>query len=169
MKALLSLGSNVGNRVANLANAVNHISKIGNIISISSLYETSPVGDVEQENFYNIACVIESSSQPHDLLLQLHSIESVLGRTREVHWGPRTIDIDIVDVEGFRSDTDELHVPHRHAHLRKFVLLPAAEIAPNWELAGEELHHRLSNLSSSEDVTRVKADKWFKPLIEVHS
>ncbi len=160
MRAVLSLGSNLGDRVYNLVAAVEKLEEICTVECVSSLYESSPVSDVIQDDFLNIACLVAFDSTPAEFLHMLHKIEAALGRTREVHWGPRTIDIDIVDIDGFASEDDTLHVPHRHATQRKFVLLPSAEIAPEWELQGNPMTSWRDSLSTDDVVTPYVESRW---------
>ena len=160
MRAVLSLGSNMGDRVHNLLAAIKKLEELCTVESVSSLYETSPVSDIEQDDFLNIACLVSFDAMPDEFLQRLHEIEAALGRTREVHWGPRVIDIDIVDIDSYASDADSLHVPHREATQRKFVLLPSAEIAPDWKLNGSSLALWRDTLSTDDVVSTYLESRW---------
>lgn len=135
-KALIALGSNLGDSVNTLQQAISEISRLPQtqVDAVSNLYETAPVGGPEQNSFLNAAILISTSLEPRNLLAALHDIESVYGRTREIQWGPRTLDLDLIDYENFTSKTDELKVPHPLACERGFVLAPCADVAPEWKL-----------------------------------
>lgn len=136
--ALVALGSNVGDSQSLLAAAVHGLNALESVdvVAVSRLYATAPVGEVAQPDFLNAAVLIESTSTAADLLATLHRIENDHGRVREVHWGPRTLDLDLIDFAGFVSDTDDLRVPHPLAVHRQFVIQPVADVAPEWKLAG---------------------------------
>ena len=127
----LSIGSNIGDRIANLTQAVKLLQKTASvqIQAVSSVYETQPWGNLDQANFYNIAVSITTTLTPQRLLDVLHDIEQAGHRRRLQHWGPRTIDLDIVYWGNQQINTTTLTVPHPHAHERNFVLLPVQEIA----------------------------------------
>jgi 2-amino-4-hydroxy-6-hydroxymethyldihydropteridine diphosphokinase len=132
--ALISIGSNVGDRVENCINAVREISGFASILAVSSIYETEPVGKEDQSNFINSAIKIETDLSAFDLLSSLQSVEDGLGRKRDERWGPRVIDLDIIFYNNLVIETEELTIPHPRAHLRRFVLIPLSEIVP------EEIH-----------------------------
>jgi len=137
IQAALSIGSNLGDRLANLQFALDQLAHLNcTIIAISSVYETDPVGAVEQGPFLNAVVIVGSQLKPTELLESVLNIENLAHRVREVRWGPRTLDIDLIDVIGFSSETDQLTVPHPRAHERAFVLVPLLEIAPEWTLGG---------------------------------
>jgi 2-amino-4-hydroxy-6-hydroxymethyldihydropteridine diphosphokinase len=125
----LSLGSNVGDRVQNLREAVAKIREIGDVVAVSSLYETEPVEFTEQSWFLNCAVALTTSLAPEELMAGLLEIECEMGRERTVKKGPRTIDIDIVLFGDRIIETSELTVPHPAMHHRRFVLEPLVEIA----------------------------------------
>lgn len=138
----LSLGSNVGNRIQQLINALDFIGSSQDIqvANVSSVYETEPVGDLPQENFYNMAMKIHTILSPHELLELIHEIEASLKRRREVRWGPRTIDIDILLYEDVVQHEKDLVIPHPEMLKRAFVLVPLLEVAPGLRLPdGSEL------------------------------
>jgi 2-amino-4-hydroxy-6-hydroxymethyldihydropteridine diphosphokinase len=125
----LSLGSNVGDRVQNLREAVAKIREIGDVVAVSSLYETEPVEFTEQSWFLNCAVALTTSLAPEELMAGLLEIECEMGREGTVKKGPRTIDIDIVLFGDRIIETSELTVPHPAMHHRRFVLEPLVEIA----------------------------------------
>jgi 2-amino-4-hydroxy-6-hydroxymethyldihydropteridine diphosphokinase len=131
--AYLSLGSNLGDRELNLLRAVSEIGRIAGlkITALSRFYETAPVGPVPQDPFLNAAMRVETSLSPEQLLRVLQKLETeTFKRRRQVVWGPRTMDIDILFF-GDRTVADEgLNIPHPRLHQRRFVLAPLAEIAP---------------------------------------
>ena len=137
MKVVIALGANLGNPRKQISLAIYAIRDIVNVEKVSSLYETAPfkVSD-EQPNYINAVLLGDTELQPKELIKELLSIESKLGRQRSIPKAARTIDIDIIDYEGFFLKSDELTLPHPRAHERKFVLEPWAEIDPDAELLG---------------------------------
>jgi 2-amino-4-hydroxy-6-hydroxymethyldihydropteridine diphosphokinase len=134
-KAYLLIGGNIGNREAYLSAAREQIQKFcGDIVSQSSLYQTAAWGLQDQDAFLNQAVEIETALNPHQLLYQLLEIEESLGRKREIKYGPRVIDIDILLFAGEIIKEDGLTIPHPQMQNRRFVLVPLSEIAP------EEIH-----------------------------
>jgi 2-amino-4-hydroxy-6-hydroxymethyldihydropteridine diphosphokinase len=130
---LLSLGSNLGDRVENLRRAIQAMKERGiEVVAVSRLYETEPVGVVNQPWFVNCAAEIRTSLAPPELLRELQAIEKSLGRVRDIPQGPRTIDLDILSYGDAVIDTPELTVPHPRMRSRRFVLEPLAEIAPGF-------------------------------------
>lgn len=143
----ISLGSNLGDRIGRLRRAIEELSEGASIESISSLYETAPVGGPEQGPYLNAVVVLTTETDAHGLLALLHRIEAESGRTRDVHWGPRTLDLDIVATDGDPVDDDpELIVPHPRAGERRFVLEPLAEVWPEADLGGATAGQRLARL-----------------------
>jgi 2-amino-4-hydroxy-6-hydroxymethyldihydropteridine diphosphokinase len=133
--AYLSLGSNLGDRRANLEEAVRRLGEIGEVKATSGYYETAPVDFTRQPDFLNIAIALETDKMPRQLLHALQEIERALGRKRASGnanvKGPRTLDIDILLFGSAIVDTPELKIPHPRMHERRFVLEPLAEIAPD--------------------------------------
>ena len=127
----IGLGSNLGDRVANLRAAINAIQHLGDSIEISTVYETEPFGvDENQPKYLNMAVVIRTNLIPTDLLSEFLDIERVHGRTRHRSNESRTLDIDILMYGDRVLDTPELVLPHPRMHERAFVMLPLFEIAP---------------------------------------
>jgi 2-amino-4-hydroxy-6-hydroxymethyldihydropteridine diphosphokinase len=128
----LSLGSNVGDREANLRAAIDALPPRGvHVKQLSSIYETEPVDYLDQPWFLN--CVVEAQTElpPQALLQALRSIESELGSQKQFTKGPRKIDLDILLYGSETMNTPDLQIPHPRMHLRRFVLAPLAEIAPD--------------------------------------
>jgi len=132
MDALLGLGSNLGDRLATLQRAVDLLNAQPGIrvIRSSRVFETEPVGGMEQPEFLNAVLEIESDLEPGDLLAATRLVESALGRTRKIRWGPRTIDIDILLIDELTIDDADLTVPHPRMHQRAFVLVPLLDLRP---------------------------------------
>lgn len=126
----LSLGSNVGDRAANLNAAIERLRSLGEVVAVSSLYETEPVEFTAQPWFLNCAVKLNTEKMPKQLLNAVLDIEKEMGRKRLKKKGPRTIDIDILLFGNSVIDTKGLTVPHPAMHERRFVLEPLAEIAP---------------------------------------
>ncbi len=126
----LSLGSNVGDRVAQLRDALARLSVIGHVVAVSSVYETEPVEFTQQPWFLNCAVVLETDKTPQQLMSVILGIEEEMGRRRVQKKGPRSIDIDILLFDDTIMESKELTIPHPAMHQRRFVLEPLAEIAP---------------------------------------
>lgn len=131
MKAVIALGANLGNPEEQLDIAVELLRQSLDVKAVSSYYETAPVGGPEQPNYLNAVCIAESDLPAFDLLALLHGVEKVLGRERIERWGPRTIDLDLIQYGGILSYAEELTLPHPRAHERRFVLEPWSEIEPD--------------------------------------
>lgn len=129
--AYIGIGSNLGDRAAHVHSAVRLLAEAGRVIRLSSLYLTEPVGYKQQGDFINAVAALETELSPEDLLSVCRSIENRLGRERVLHWGPRTMDLDILLYGDRIINTADLVVPHPRMAERKFVLVPLAEIAPD--------------------------------------
>lgn len=131
--AYIGFGSNIGDRLAHIQNALCALSKTDGITlqRISSLYTTEPVGYEEQAQFLNGVAAIQTTLSPLSLLQTLKDIETAIGRKHRIRWGPREIDLDILIYGDMCLQTEKLVIPHPEMHLRGFVLVPLAEIAPN--------------------------------------
>ncbi|HOO60929.1 MAG TPA: 2-amino-4-hydroxy-6-hydroxymethyldihydropteridine diphosphokinase [Bacillota bacterium] len=151
----LSLGSNIENREEHLYTALRMLAtdKLTVLHAISSVYETDPVGYTEQAAFLNLACRITTSRSPHDLLDLLHEIENTLHRTREIHWGPRTIDIDILTYDDCIMNEPDLVLPHPRMYERGFVLVPLQEIYPSLDLPAN-MHDGVRFFASAPEIPR---------------
>jgi 2-amino-4-hydroxy-6-hydroxymethyldihydropteridine diphosphokinase len=133
MRAYLGLGSNLGDRRANIEEALRRLDATDDIrvVTRSSICETDPVGGPEQPRYMNAACEVETRMSPRELLRAALAVESDMGRKRGVRWGPRVIDIDILIAGHEVLDDPDLTVPHPLMTEREFVLRPLAEIAPD--------------------------------------
>jgi 2-amino-4-hydroxy-6-hydroxymethyldihydropteridine diphosphokinase len=130
--AFLGLGSNLGDREANISNALAEIGRLAGceLLRTSSLYETDPVGIREQPDFLNAVAEVRTDMRPREFLSTLREVERRAGRERTLKWGPRIIDIDILLYGDELLTEDNLEIPHPEMHRRAFVLTPLAEIAP---------------------------------------
>ncbi len=130
--AYLSIGSNIGDRLHHLTEAVRALHSKGGITvtAVSSIYETAPVGFTDQAYFLNLVVCVETGFVAQDLLEVCQKIELELGRVRDIRWGPRTADLDILLYNNDNIETENLIVPHPRMHERAFVLIPLLEIAP---------------------------------------
>ena len=131
-RVFLGLGSNLGDRQKYLDTAIEELGKDMSVSvkKVSSFIETEPYGPVEQPDFLNGVVEIETTLEPEELLLIIHDIEQEAGRERIIHWGPRTLDIDILLFDDMVINTETLTIPHPEMHKREFVLKPLSEIAP---------------------------------------
>ena len=126
----LSIGSNQGDRAANLRTAIDRLGALGEVLAVSSFYETEPVEFTAQPWFLNCAVKLDTEKMPKQLLSNILGLEQEMGRRRGPNKGPRTIDVDILLFGSSIVDTKTLTIPHPAMHQRRFVLGPLAEIAP---------------------------------------
>ncbi|MES2702260.1 MAG: 2-amino-4-hydroxy-6-hydroxymethyldihydropteridine diphosphokinase [Bacteroidota bacterium] len=141
----LSLGSNEGDRVLWLQKAIELLAvQCGVVVQQSAVYETAAWGITDQAAFLNMAVQMQTTLTAAEVLKEILEIETLLGRQRDVKWGPRTLDIDILLFNNDIIDTEALTVPHPYLHERRFTLLPLAEIAPAME--HPRLHATMSEL-----------------------
>ena len=132
--AYVGLGSNLGDRMAHLRTAVNGIAEFGDIVAISSVYETAPVGvgDEVQPLYMNMVLAMRTTLDPRQLLEALLQIETAAGRVRVRRNSPRTLDLDILSYARVAVTEPDLEIPHPRMHERGFVMFPLLEIAPDW-------------------------------------
>ena len=130
MKAVIALGANIGNPKEQMDLAVAMLREATDFKSVSKYFSTKPVSDIEQPDYLNAVCLVESDLPALDLLALLHGIEKTLGRERNEKWGPRTIDLDLIQYGSLLSSADELQLPHPRAHERRFVIEPWHSIEP---------------------------------------
>lgn len=128
MRVFLSLGSNLGDRMEHLRQGVESLPAL---VAVSPVYETAPVGGPDQGAFLNIVAELDVDLDPYELLGLCHRIESAAQRVRDVRWGPRTLDVDIIWMDGVEMDTERLTVPHLRWKERRFVLAPLRDLAPD--------------------------------------
>ena len=152
-EALIALGGNVGEVRDTLDRAIAALCDGTSVrlLARSSDYRTPPWGVTDQPPFINRAIIAATALPPLDLLARAQAVERQFGRdrSREQRWGPRTLDIDLIDIEGIRLDTPELTLPHPRALERAFVLVPLAEIAPDWRIAGIRVADALAKLDQA--------------------
>ena len=137
-RAVLALGSNLGDRQDILQGGVDAIAGIEGVrlTGVSPVYETVPVGGPPQPDYFNAVVLADVTIPSRELLDRLHEVEAAFDRVRIVRWGPRTLDIDIITVDGERSGDPDLTLPHPRAHERAFVLAPWHDVDPDAVLPG---------------------------------
>lgn len=130
--AYISLGSNLGNRIGFLREALDRLGGSREVIIVkrSPVYETQPVGPQDQRWFLNLVIEVQTTLDPESLLDRLLAIEDQMGRKRDEHWGPRNIDLDILLYDDRVVNSDRLTIPHPRLHQRRFIVVPLSEIAP---------------------------------------
>jgi len=157
--AVLSLGSNVGDRLDNLKKAIAHLKDLpGSLLKVSSVYETAPWGNTQQSSFYNQVIEIETTLTALELMERILSIEREMGRTRMKKWEPRIIDIDILFFSDEIIESKNLRIPHQHLHERRFILEPLNEIMPDFihPVSKLKIHELLSDLTDDSSVEKLK-------------
>jgi 2-amino-4-hydroxy-6-hydroxymethyldihydropteridine diphosphokinase len=154
----LSLGSNLGERVANIKTAIDRLGSLGEVVVVSSFYETEPVEFTAQPWFLNCAVKFHTQKMPRQLLNGVLNIEKRMGRRRVQDKGPRIIDIDILLFGNSVVDTKDLTIPHAAMHTRRFVLEPLAEIAPELRhpVLKSTVRELLDGLPPGQEVKRAK-------------
>ncbi|HEY6573018.1 MAG TPA: 2-amino-4-hydroxy-6-hydroxymethyldihydropteridine diphosphokinase [Candidatus Eisenbacteria bacterium] len=159
-KAFVGLGSNLGEREAQIRRALEELGKLPRtkVLRVSSLYDTEPVGEVEQPRFLNAVACVDTELTAGELLWNLLLVEQRLGRVRAKvkKWGPRTIDLDLLFFGDLVAEEPGLTVPHPEAHLRAFVLAPLAELEPDFvhPILGETIAAILSRLPKESGVRK---------------
>lgn len=129
-EAYVALGANLGERAASLREALRRMAAVPGVevLRISGMYETEPVGYVDQPAFLNMAAAVATELEPQALLSELLAIEQALGRVRDIRWGPRIIDLDLLLYEGVRMENEALTLPHPRMGERAFVLVPLRDV-----------------------------------------
>ncbi|WP_448852898.1 2-amino-4-hydroxy-6-hydroxymethyldihydropteridine diphosphokinase [Corynebacterium sp. 335C] len=157
MRAVLSIGGNIGDTAALLGDVARDFA--AETVARSALYATPPWGGVEQDDFLNAVIVADVDMEPMDLLRRCQGLEQAAERTREVRWGPRTLDVDVVTlIDGgreLRSADPVLTLPHPRAHLRAFVLVPWLDADPGAELGGRPVAELIAELDDG-DVAAIR-------------
>jgi 2-amino-4-hydroxy-6-hydroxymethyldihydropteridine diphosphokinase len=131
LRAVVGLGANLGDRMATMRAAARHLSHVARVEKLSRVYATAPVGGPSQPDFLNAAALVRCTGEPLALLDGLLAIEARLGRVRVERWGPRTIDLDLLWIDGLAIETPRLVVPHPRLCERAFALVPLLEIVPD--------------------------------------
>ena len=149
-RAFLSLGSNMGESWALLREAVG---SLDSVVAVSPVYETEPVGGPDQDPFLNIVIELDTDLGARELLGVCHRLESAANRVRTVRWGPRTLDVDIIWIDGVTVSEPDLEVPHPRMRSRRFVMAPLADLAPDvagpgWSDRAEGHVHRVGPLDA---------------------
>lgn len=157
-RAVLALGANLGDPHGAIRGAMDVLDACEGItvIARSSLYRTAPVGGPEQPDFMNAVVVVETTLDPLELLACGHAVEQQWHRTRDVRWGPRTLDVDVIVIDHVVSDDSVLTLPHPRAAERAFVLVPWLEVDPSARLDGTPIRDLLARLDTS-DIERLDA------------
>ncbi len=139
--ALIGIGSNVGDKAANVERAVALLCADGavRLVATSRLYRSAPWGVLDQDWFVNAAASVRTDLSPHDLLRRCLDVEDRMGRVRRQKWGPRLVDVDVLTYRGQTVETPELTLPHPYIEQRPFVLLPLLEIAPDEVVRGRRV------------------------------
>jgi 2-amino-4-hydroxy-6-hydroxymethyldihydropteridine diphosphokinase len=150
----IALGTNLGDRIANLRAAIDAMPPVLHVLAESHIYETPPWGYVDQPAFLNMAIKAETKLSARALLDHLKQLEQTLGRTPTFHYGPRRIDLDILFYADLIVDTPPLIIPHPRLHERAFVLVPLMDLAP--DLVHPVLKQAIRELSSRVDQTGVR-------------
>ena len=146
---VLSIGSNLGDRLAHLQGAVDALRPW--VVAVSRVYETAPWGPVPQDDYLNaIVLADDADATPLDWLERAHAAEQAAGRTRDVRWGPRTLDVDVVAVGDVHRDDPDLTLPHPRAHERAFVLVPWHDVDPHAKLHGEPIARLVEKVDRGE-------------------
>ncbi|ATO44202.1 2-amino-4-hydroxy-6-hydroxymethyldihydropteridine diphosphokinase [Loigolactobacillus coryniformis] len=155
----LSIGSNMGDRKAQLQQAIAALQADSaiDVVRVSSIYETAPVGGVVQDDFYNCAVYLETSLSATELLQRIQQIEQNQKRRRLIHWGPRTIDLDILWYDDAVIQTADLTIPHPEMAKRAFVLVPLQEITTGQQQ--KQVEQLLQVLPAAQRVTKIRDEQ----------
>lgn len=157
--AVIAFGSNLEQPEQQVRRAIEAVSALSGIRSLhaSSLYRSAPVGYTDQPDFINAVAVVQTVYGAEELLAQLHAVEQRFGRTRSFRNAPRTLDLDLIDYAGQIHRSDTLTLPHPRAHERSFVMLPLAEIAPDYAIAVHGSAARLAAALGNGGIERLPA------------
>jgi 2-amino-4-hydroxy-6-hydroxymethyldihydropteridine diphosphokinase len=162
-RILIAIGSNLGDSVQICVAAIERLRKHPDlqVLGTSSLYRTSPLMHADQPWFINGVVLGETALLPQDLLRVIQEMEQDFGRDRQIRWGPRTLDLDLLAYGDHEVNLPELTIPHPQLHQRRFVLEPLLEIAPDWvhptlNVSVRDLLHRLSDEGGNQEVQRLE-------------
>lgn len=164
-EAYIALGANLGNREATLKEALHRLDQHEaiEVLRCSRIYETEPVGYLDQPQFLNMTAALRTTLAPEALLQVMLEIENQLGRVRDIRYGPRTVDLDLLWVEGQTLDTPDLTLPHPRMMERAFVLVPLSDIVPQ-DQSGASLHSKLAaalqELDGKEGMRLWTSNEW---------
>jgi 2-amino-4-hydroxy-6-hydroxymethyldihydropteridine diphosphokinase len=150
--ATLGLGSNIGDRVGNIEEAIERVTADGavTLVARSRFYRTAPWGVTDQDWFVNACVTVRTEVSPRELLRRCQAVENDMARVRTRHWGPRNIDVDILTYRNLKIDEPDLIVPHPRIAERAFVLVPLKDVAPSLKIGGASLDEMLSKLDASD-------------------
>lgn len=154
---IMAFGSNMGDSISTLEKALDRLGKDRRLSleKVSSFYRTKAWGKTDQPDFINGAALISWEGTAEELMTLLLAVEKEFGRKRDVHWGPRTLDLDLIYSEGITRNTDFLHLPHPWFWERPFVLVPLEEMIPCFTFKGEDIHRRIMELNGYDEVEKI--------------
>ncbi len=161
-KVIIAVGSNKGDRLTFIKEALKKIDELGQISAVASLYQSSAYGFTNQSDFYNSVIVLKTDMAPKQLLIELKKIEKQVGRIENFRWGPREIDLDIILYNQRQLNYKELTIPHPDFHNRIFVLQPLAEIEPELRVPG--MNKSISNLLNKckdKTIIEILNEDWY--------
>ena len=158
MKAVIGIGTNIGNRAENIRNAVEALNLLPDVkvLRCASIYETEPWGYTEQQSFYNTVVEVETTKSPEMLLGACLGIEAGMGRIREFKNGPRVIDLDLLVFENYNNDSQHITVPHPLIGERDFVLVPLKELYGDMKVLGCSYINQYENIAEKSTAKKVE-------------
>lgn len=158
---IMAFGSNMGDSLSTLQRALARLEEDRRLSleKVSSFYRTKAWGKTDQPDFINGAALLSWEGTPEELMTLLLTVEKEFGRKRDIHWGPRTLDLDLIYSEGITRNTDFLHLPHPWFWERPFVLVPLEEILPHFRYKGEEIHQRIMELNGYKEVEKMGKER----------
>ena len=158
MKAVIGIGTNIGNRAENIRNAVEALNLLPDVkvLRCASIYETDPWGYTEQQSFYNTVVEVETVKSPEMLLGACLGIEAGMGRVREFKNGPRVIDLDLLVFENYKNDSQHITVPHPLIGKRDFVLVPLKELYDDMTVLGYSYINQYENIVEKSTAKKVE-------------
>ncbi len=158
MKAVIGIGTNIGDRAENIRTSVEALDLLPDVkvLRCASIYETDPWGYTEQQSFYNTVVEVETNRTPEMLLGACLGIEAGMGRVRELKNGPRVIDLDLLVVENYNNDSSHITVPHRLIGERDFVLVPLKELYDDMNILGYSYINQYENIIKKSTAKKVE-------------